>query len=300
MSLKKSIITTLSVLFFLQTAVFLVITALWALPPFHFYGFLAGQTLFFIIILCFLLKNQKFFYRIKTGERENSVNAANKLTLFRITMLPFLIFLTLASYHHGAGPVLSAAAALAFISDFFDGRISRKGGLESYMGKILDSASDYMLLGTTAAVFCYFRLLPLWLFLLISGRLLFNGLIMLVLFLVLKKLHPQTTPFGKVAIAAIMILLVMEAAKPLGLPFWIRYVEFAAGSLIAVSMIDKILYFFRTLRENMRTGGVSEIYAGKSPALKKAVEPVKAARKYEEAQGDEQGAAYFFDKAKGL
>ncbi|MDR2181763.1 MAG: CDP-alcohol phosphatidyltransferase family protein [Treponema sp.] len=281
MNLKKSLIITLSVLFSLQSAGFLVITALWALPSVHFYGFLAGQMLFFTVILCFLLKNQRFFYRIKTGERETFVNAANKLTLFRITMLPFLIFLTLASYHHGAGPVLSAAAALAFISDFFDGRISRKAGLESYMGKILDSASDYMLLGTIAAVFCYFRLLPLWLFLLIAGRLLFNGLVMLALFLILKKLHPQTTPFGKTAIAAIMILLVMEAAKPLGLPFWIRYIEFAAGSLIAASVIDKILFFFRTLRGAARTktvsGGVSEVYATKSPALEKAVKPVKTA-----------------------
>jgi phosphatidylglycerophosphate synthase len=247
MSLQKSIISTLTLLFASQTLAFLVISVLWVLPAFIFYSFLICQALFFIIILCFLLKNQKLFYRIKTGEQETTVNAANKITLFRLTLLPFLIFLTFASNHHGAGPVLSAAAALAFVSDFFDGRISRAWGLESYMGKILDSASDYMLLGMIAAVFWYFKLLPLWLFLFIAGRLVFNAFIMLTLCLIHKKLHPQTTPFGKVAIAAIMILLVMEAAKPLGLPSWVRYVELAAAALIAVSMIDKIIYFIKML-----------------------------------------------------
>ncbi|MDR1390475.1 MAG: CDP-alcohol phosphatidyltransferase family protein [Treponema sp.] len=249
--LRKSIITTLAFFFVIEMIAFFIITLLfWALQSRYFLGFLVFHGLFFTGLCIFLLKYQKFFYRIKTGEQETTVTAANKITLFRITMLPFLGSLTLASHRYGTGPVLSAAAALTFITDFFDGRIARAKGTESYMGKILDSASDYMLLVSIAALFWYFRLLRLWLFLLIAVRLFYNVVIQLVLYFIRKKIHPQTTSFGKISVAAIMILLVLEAAKPLGLPVWIRYLEFTAAILIAASIIDKSIYFFGALRES--------------------------------------------------
>jgi phosphatidylglycerophosphate synthase len=152
------------------------------------------------------------------------------------------------SQRYPAGPVLTVAFALTFLSDFFDGRIARTMRMETYAGKILDSASDYLLLGITAGAFFFFKLLKPWLFWVIIGRLFFNALGMLILFLVHRKLRPQTTPLGKVAIAAIMILLVIEAAKPLGFPDWIVYAEFAAAVLIGISVIDKLLYLIRGLQ----------------------------------------------------
>jgi phosphatidylglycerophosphate synthase len=248
MTLIRSIITTLFVYCLLQSLVFFELYRLWNFPPGFLLLFFTAQLIFYLALFLFLVSNKNLFYNTFTNQKETKVNGANKITLFRITMLPFLVLLTLVSQRCPAGPALTAAFSLTFISDFFDGRIARTWKIETYMGKILDSASDYLLLGITAGAFFFFKLLKPWLFWVIIGRLFFNSLVMLILFLVHRKLRPQTTPIGKTAIAAIMILLVIEAAKPLGLPEWISYVEIAAAFLIGISVIDKLIYLVRGLQ----------------------------------------------------
>jgi phosphatidylglycerophosphate synthase len=233
----------------LQNGGFFIFYRLWGFPGFFLLLFLGVQTIFHLGVLLFLVKNRQLFYKINGGQRETCVNAANKITLFRITMLPFLIFLTLVSQRFQARPVLAAAFALTFASDFLDGWVARTRKLETYIGRILDSASDYLLLGTLTGALFFFKLVSSWLFWLIMGRLLLNALIMFILFLVHKKLKPQTTPLGKTAIAAIMVLLVMEAAKPMGLPGWISYIERAAALVIALSVIDKLVYLTKGLQD---------------------------------------------------
>ncbi|MDR2144645.1 MAG: CDP-alcohol phosphatidyltransferase family protein [Treponema sp.] len=210
--------------------------------------FLAAQTGFDLVISVFLVLNRGFFYNIHSGNAETRVNLSNKITLFRITMLPFLIFLIYASRKQDAGPALVISIALTFLSDFVDGRLARAKNLETYMGTILDSASDYLILGATAATLCFFALIKTWLFLLIAGRLLIHSLGMMVLCFVRKKLSPQTTFFGKFTIAVIMVFMVLEsAALFLGRPFWMDYAEIATGAVIVLSIIDKAVYFKKSL-----------------------------------------------------
>jgi phosphatidylglycerophosphate synthase len=235
---------------------FFIFYRIWLFPPGFLYFFFAFQLVFYMGIFFFLLKSKPFYYNIRTGKQEVVVNGANKITLFRITMLPFLVFLTLVSQKYGkeagshinTGPALTFVFALTFASDFIDGRVARARKLESYMGKILDSASDYLLLGVIAVAFFYFKLLKPWLFLVIIIRLLFNALVMLILMKVQKKLSPQTTPLGKIAIAVIMMLLVLEAAKPLGLPPWVSHLEPVGAIIIGISLIDKFVYLIRGLQ----------------------------------------------------
>jgi phosphatidylglycerophosphate synthase len=255
-ALTKSIVKTLLLYCLIQSLAFFIFFRAWLFPLQFLFFFFAGQTIFYSVIFLFLEKNKSFFYNIRTGKQETVVNGANKITLFRITMLPFLVFLTLVSQKHSnesgspinTGPALTLVFALTFASDFFDGRVARARKLESYMGKILDSASDYLLLGVCAIAFFYYNLLKPWLFLVIIVRLLFNALVMLTLFKIQKKLDPQTTCLGKTAIAVIMMLLVLEAAKLLGLPYWVSYLEPAAAIIIGVSLIDKLLYLIKGLQ----------------------------------------------------
>ncbi|MDR0598723.1 MAG: CDP-alcohol phosphatidyltransferase family protein [Treponema sp.] len=259
MALIKSIIKTLLVYYLLQSLFFFLCLRLWKTPGEPvFLIFLTVELVFYLAAFVFLAKNQKSFYRIRDGGREDSVNWATKITLFRITMLPFLVFLTLFSQWSSTrfggvfvpGPVLTAAFALTFASDFFDGYIARTMGVETYIGKILDSASDYLLLGINAGAFFFLKILNPWLFAMIIGRLVFNSLVMLILFVVHKKLRPQTTPLGKVTIAVIMVLLVLETARFLGLPslsLWIGYAERAAALVTGFSLIDKTVYLIRGL-----------------------------------------------------
>ena len=258
MSLVVSIVKTLAFFFLLQGIAFAALLKLWLFPPDLVLIFFAVQLIFYLGIFFFLVKNRRLFYNIWNGEQETKVNGANKITLFRITMLPFLVFLTLISQQWGgprgkalspaAGPVLTAAFALTFASDFFDGRLARVKKLETYIGRILDSASDYLLLGIITGAFFYFKLIKPWIFLVIIIRLFLNALVMLTLMLVHRKLQPQTTPLGKIAIASIMVLLVMEAAMVPWLERWIPWAEGAAALIIGVSMIDKIVYLIKGLK----------------------------------------------------
>jgi len=254
--LTKSIVKTLLPYCLIQGLAFLVFYRVWLFPSHFLYIFFAGQFVFYAGIFLFLVKSKPFFYNIRTGIQETVVNGANKITLFRITMLPFLVLLTLVSQKYNnesgkpinTGPALTLVFALTFASDFFDGRVARARKLESYMGKILDSASDYLLLGACAIAFFCYNLLKPWLFLVIIIRLLFNALVMLILIKVHKKLNPQTTYLGKIAIAVIMMLLVLEAAKPLGLPLWVLYLEPISAVIIGISLIDKLVYLIKGLK----------------------------------------------------
>ncbi|MDR0403627.1 MAG: CDP-alcohol phosphatidyltransferase family protein [Treponema sp.] len=246
--LLSSIIITVVTLFLGESAAFFMLSRLYDFGAGFFLVFLAAQAGFDLVVLLFLAANRGLFYNIHSGEAEPRVNLSNKITLFRITMLPFLIFLIYACGNYDAGPALVISIALTFLSDFFDGRLARAKNLETCMGKILDSAGDYLVLGATAAAFCFFRRIKTWLFLLIIGRLFIHSLGMLILCFVRKKLSPQTTLPGKVSVAAIMVFLVLESAVMfLGRPWWMGYVEIAVGVVIFLSIIDKFVYLARGL-----------------------------------------------------
>ena len=251
MALVRSIGKTLLLYFLLQCAAFCVFYRLRLFPPQYVLLFIAVQAVFHGGVFFFLTKNSALFYNTTSGEKEIKVNHANKITLLRITMLPLLVFLTFVyeKYSEKESPperlLLTLAFALTFATDIIDGRISRVKKLETYIGKILDSASDYLLLGIIAGAFLHFHLIKTWLFLIIIARLFLNALVMSILFLVQKKLRPQTTILGKIAIAVIMVLLVLEAAKIQALAPWIETAETAAALLIVISMIDKILYLVK-------------------------------------------------------
>lgn len=76
------------------------------------------------------------------------LNLPNKLTFLRILMVPAYMLLLLWDFpfHYIASAVVFALAAL---TDMFDGKIARRRGLITNLGKFLDPIADKML--TTAA-----------------------------------------------------------------------------------------------------------------------------------------------------
>lgn len=80
------------------------------------------------------------------------MNLPNRLTLFRIVLVPLylLLFLWDFPFHYMAALVVFIGAAL---TDLFDGRIARARGLVTDLGKFLDPIADKML--TTAAFLAF-------------------------------------------------------------------------------------------------------------------------------------------------
>ena len=245
--------------YLVESVSFLIVARIYTFSPVFFLLFLSVQTIFCAVVGLFLAINKGLFYYTKTGEALTSVNIACKITLFRITMIPSVIFLIIALKTRPVGPVLAPFIGLACLSDAFDGYVSRRNDEETFIGKILDSISDYLLLGISAIAYYFYGLLPSWLFLLILCRLLLHSAGMMILFLLRKKLIPQTTIFGKIAVAACMILLVFKPAA-LIFPFLKQataFIETGAGILIILSMADKGVYFIRGIAHNLaeRQGG---------------------------------------------
>lgn len=94
------------------------------------------------------------------------MNIANKLTLLRIIMIPFFIFLLLEGYSFWALIVFSAAA----FTDYLDGYLARKYKLITNFGKFMDPLADKLLV--TSALVCFVQLgqLNSWVVIIILSR----------------------------------------------------------------------------------------------------------------------------------
>lgn len=214
-------------------------------------AFLLLEVAFHVALLLFLGYSQNFFYIDATGRRLEKVNVANIITLLRISMLPFILFLIIAARTHAVAPILIPVLALTFLTDMVDGRLSRARNEVTYIGRILDSVSDYSLLVVIATAFCSFAMLPAWLFGCIFFRFAFQAIGMFILLMTRGKVEPQPTIFGKVTVATTMLLLALEALKFIAPPEasgLFKIIELVAGAIIGLSVIDKAVYFAKKAR----------------------------------------------------
>ncbi len=96
-------------------------------------------------------------------------NSPNYLTLYRIASIPVLIVLLLFS-----NKVCAFLAALVFsaasITDFLDGLMARRHGLESTLGKFLDPLADKLLVSSALIMLIPHSRVPAWVVFIIIGR----------------------------------------------------------------------------------------------------------------------------------
>jgi len=250
-SLRNSILLLLTAYGTIQIAGVSLIAYLYGFNRELTAGFYISEILFHTLIALFMLLAHRMFYRVSDGERLIKVNAANKVTLLRISMLPTVLFLILAARDHQVAPILIPVIAITFLTDILDGWISRTRNQVTQIGKVLDSVSDYALLIVVSIAYRIFNLLPIWLFLLIIGRLAFQAIGMLAILIVKKKIEPKPSMFGKIAVATTMSLFAVEALKlalPPGWRAFFVYVEIIAGAIVGLSVIDKGLFFRNEVR----------------------------------------------------
>ena len=255
--LSKSILATVAAYFLTQTAIYAAFAAaggFFALAS-RTLPFLVTAAVFHVFLLAMLLLFKADFVKESNGERLERVNLANRITLFRVSTLPTLLFLVIAARDYRIRVPLLILVVLVFATDFVDGYVSRRGGEVTRVGRMMDSASDYSLLIVLTVVFYYFNLIPRWFFFVVLVRLGLQVILMGVLILVKRKIDPKTTIMGKVAVAGIMVLY---AAEILRLLFAIRArvvfvgIEYAVGAIVLASIADKALIFLKDMRAPKR------------------------------------------------
>ncbi len=97
------------------------------------------------------------------------MNLPNSITVARILLVP--VFLALAYGTSTAHAVLSLSVFfIASVSDYVDGSIARRRGIESRLGAFLDPLADKLLVGAALLVLVDTRGFPLWAALVIAFR----------------------------------------------------------------------------------------------------------------------------------
>lgn len=99
------------------------------------------------------------------------MNLPNKLTVFRVILIPFFVFFLLAPYFEGYGNYIAVGVfILASLTDLLDGKIARKYNLVTDFGKFMDPLADKLLV--CAAMICLVESgqLPAWIVIVIISR----------------------------------------------------------------------------------------------------------------------------------
>lgn len=184
-----------------------------------------------------------------SGRKLERINMANAITLFRVSTLPTILYVILASKDYAIRFELVALVAIVFATDFLDGYVSRKYKEATRAGRMLDSASDYSLLFVISLVFHYFHIIPSWFLGLLVFRLAGQFTMVGIVLAVKKRVTPKTSFMGKVTIASTMVLYAFELLRFVAdiRPAVYATLEYAVGSIVIVSIVDKIVIMRRDL-----------------------------------------------------
>lgn len=99
------------------------------------------------------------------------MNLPNKLTTFRVILIPFFVFFMLAPNMTGINHYIAAAIfILASLTDLLDGKIARKYNLVTNFGKFMDPLADKLLV--CSAMICLIQTgqLAAWIVVIIIAR----------------------------------------------------------------------------------------------------------------------------------
>src|SRR5262249_42292033 len=149
------------------------------------------------------------------------MTTANKVTIFRILLIPFFVVEIL--YYVKTGDELhrflgTSSFALAAVCDGVDGYIARRYNQRSELGAILDPLADKLLLVSGIVLLSfdhrpYFQPIPLWLTGTVIGRdiLLLVGLI--VIQMMVGKVAVKPRILGKIATVSQMVVVLWILLK---------------------------------------------------------------------------------------
>ncbi|MDD7379267.1 MAG: CDP-diacylglycerol--glycerol-3-phosphate 3-phosphatidyltransferase [Lachnospiraceae bacterium] len=99
------------------------------------------------------------------------MNLPNKLTIFRVILIPFFVFFLLAPYFPGYGKYIAVAIFIvASLTDFADGKIARKYNLVTNFGKFMDPLADKLLVCSAMICLVETKKLAAWIVIIIIAR----------------------------------------------------------------------------------------------------------------------------------
>ena len=98
------------------------------------------------------------------------MNLPNKLTMFRVILIPFFVVFLLVDITSADKWIALAIFVIASLTDLLDGKIARKYNLVTNFGKFMDPLADKLLV--CSALICLIELakIPSWIVIVIIAR----------------------------------------------------------------------------------------------------------------------------------
>ena len=178
------------------------------------------------------------------------MNLPNKLTIFRVLLIPFFVFFMLAPFFEGYGNYIALAIfVVASLTDLADGKIARKYNLVTNFGKFMDPLADKLLV--SAALICLIEmgLLPAWVVIIIVSReFIINGLRMVA---AEKGVVIAASYWGKFKTTFQMIMVIVLILNFDHIVFYVlgQILIYVALALTVISLIDYIYKNINVLKE---------------------------------------------------
>jgi phosphatidylglycerophosphate synthase len=249
-SLGRSILRYVTGFLALQAVLLVAVFAAYRIPWYRLWAPLAVSAAGHAGMAAFLLWRRSDFRVEGTDAPLEKVNPPNALTIGRISSIPTILFLVLLARDYPVLPVALPFICLVFATDLVDGFLARRGGGVTFVGRYLDSSSDYLLIIAVSILYRLEGLIPVWLFWLIMARLVLFAAGMALAALRQGAVKPVATFLGKASIFATMVLYAMEAAERFGVP-WVgdpRVVgifEYLVAGVVVISLADKAVFLRR-------------------------------------------------------
>lgn len=167
------------------------------------------------------------------------MNIANKLTVFRVVLVPFFVIFMLTDFWQYNRWVAFAIFVIATITDKLDGTIARKYNMVSDFGKFMDPIADKLLVSSALICLSASGEVPAWITILIIGREFAISGVRLVA--ADKNVTIAATWWGKSKTIAQMAMIIIMLMNVPALFVLGQIVMYVAVALTVVSLVDYIL-----------------------------------------------------------
>ena len=176
------------------------------------------------------------------------MNLANKLTVFRVFLVPFFVLFMLTDFIEQSRLIALIIFVVATLTDHFDGAIARKYNMVTSFGKFMDPIADKLLVSSALICLASLGEIPAWVVITIilrefavSGVRLVaadNGSVI------------AASPWGKAKTVAQMAMIIIFLLKIPALYILSQIVMYSAVILTVVSMVDYLLKNKNVLKLN--------------------------------------------------
>ena len=98
------------------------------------------------------------------------MNLANKLTIFRVVLVPCFVLFLLTDFTSYGRPIALVLFIIATLTDHFDGKIARKYNMVTSFGKFMDPIADKLLVSSAIISLTALEKIPAWVTITIISR----------------------------------------------------------------------------------------------------------------------------------